>query len=693
MQLADSGGGAGGSATASSATAAYCDVSESSGGTWGTSTSNVTVAPTDEEERLGRGQEDRRKTARGRASDSSGEAAGRRRPEPPNMSRTPTAAVSATPGQEPWAVDVAPAPDNSGNSVAGSWWHRVAPQHRHKVYVQIESASGLHRGMSPGSFEPYCICEIPGKPRSRVMTRVACNSGDPIWNFHAEVPDCATGDLLEFSVFGRDQWPKTDEFLGKAVLDSNEILPNGFVGDVPLQTALASAPSAGQPQLRIRVSLHSVGSGANSVPSVSSCGAPSGAVCVAVAGDGSKQCTPTSRSDMQRDRASTCDSEFGLSDRQIQSLNTTPSQKLDRHRINTVADMLRGSMVNSINESEAVECVRRHSIEEEIALLRANLARAEQRWHLEEQRQCDEGHHSPVGSIASGGPDVMPLPTTSARSSQDERCSADWGAPRAAVAASPGEAEPPLNHGAEEKGSDSQAAEGFPAEEDIEDSVEAVGVAEEDVNPDLAAHLQDGAVLFEILDRDQDGKLGPRDARAWLRSLGWCLDSASINSMLKEVHEEQAAVPEGGAQGARSGTPSSPREQWTFPQLLTVADRHRDMCGPDPEAIRKSLQVLAGGRNWRGSESNLVSKELLRSRATCFETEGGLSAGDFDELLALCGVSTKAKMIPVDAVVSQIVDTICHPKATAVSRGHGGCATRAGGVRAATATWGSSRPS
>ncbi|CAE7441356.1 Myl12b [Symbiodinium sp. CCMP2592] len=149
---------------------------------------------------------------------------------------------------------------------------------------------------------------------------------------------------------------------------------------------------------------------------------------------------------------------------------------------------------------------------------------------------------------------------------------------------------------------------------------------------------KEGEVLFEMLDRDKDGYLTRKEARSWLRSLGWCLTDAAFDALL----EEAAGV---------STEDSSHRRKWALAKLLEVADLAEDLCGPNPEALRAAFKTL-------GSQSS-CTKDRLKQLATGHD--GGLTEADIDELFALCGASSQR--VSTDILVDGLVDCICQPKA------------------------------
>lgn len=129
---------------------------------------------------------------------------------------------------------------------------RGRPPHSGSLRVTIISANGLRNADWGSKSDPYCVCQIPGKPQSKFQTPVISDNLDPVWNYEDLIVDYIVGDLLEFTVWDQD-WGKPDDFLGKATLSSTEFLENGFEGDLLLQKAGAGVRAS----LRVRVAASS----------------------------------------------------------------------------------------------------------------------------------------------------------------------------------------------------------------------------------------------------------------------------------------------------------------------------------------------------------------------------------------------------------------------------------------------------
>jgi len=116
---------------------------------------------------------------------------------------------------------------------AGSDSHATLGSQVKRLRVVITGAEGLRNADWIGKSDPYCVCEVPGKPYTRFKTEVRSNTLEPVWNKQCDF-DYTPGDPLEFSVFDKDIWPKSDDFLGRARLLAEHFYPSGFDGDLPL---------------------------------------------------------------------------------------------------------------------------------------------------------------------------------------------------------------------------------------------------------------------------------------------------------------------------------------------------------------------------------------------------------------------------------------------------------------------------
>eukprot|EP00931_Biecheleriopsis_adriatica_P095351 TRINITY_DN68966_c0_g1_i1.p1 TRINITY_DN68966_c0_g1~~TRINITY_DN68966_c0_g1_i1.p1 ORF type:complete len:557 (-),score=117.65 TRINITY_DN68966_c0_g1_i1:65-1735(-) len=88
-------------------------------------------------------------------------------------------------------------------------------------------------GPGGGASDPYCVCELKGQGHSKFRTKTIQNSSEPKWNAKGKLEEFRIGDDIVFSVFDED-YGKTDDFLGQAVLKTDQVLPFGFKGNLRL---------------------------------------------------------------------------------------------------------------------------------------------------------------------------------------------------------------------------------------------------------------------------------------------------------------------------------------------------------------------------------------------------------------------------------------------------------------------------
>lgn len=105
-----------------------------------------------------------------------------------------------------------------------------------RLKVSIVSARGLRNAdiSSGGKSDPYCICEVEGKPFVKFQTRVINDCLDPEWNEEKELWNYIAGDTLKFTIRDKDPGTKNDELLGCIALPSSRFLEHGFDQEVVL---------------------------------------------------------------------------------------------------------------------------------------------------------------------------------------------------------------------------------------------------------------------------------------------------------------------------------------------------------------------------------------------------------------------------------------------------------------------------
>uniref|UniRef100_A0A7S2MW23 C2 domain-containing protein n=1 Tax=Zooxanthella nutricula TaxID=1333877 RepID=A0A7S2MW23_9DINO len=102
--------------------------------------------------------------------------------------------------------------------------------------VHIESATGLrsadHVPFFGGASDPYCVCEIVGKPKVKCETRTVASTANPRWGHVAEFLNYTPGDALQLTVFDRDTFTHSD-CLGKVIVPGDTVRA-GFDEDLEL---------------------------------------------------------------------------------------------------------------------------------------------------------------------------------------------------------------------------------------------------------------------------------------------------------------------------------------------------------------------------------------------------------------------------------------------------------------------------
>lgn len=111
---------------------------------------------------------------------------------------------------------------------------RWPPPNTQVVDVSVVSAGGLPRADRSGHSDPYATCEIPGKPKSKVKTKVIEDTEAPVWNQELVVHGWRKGDPLVFSVWDFDL-VGNDDMLSTVELASAEFFPSAFQGQLNME--------------------------------------------------------------------------------------------------------------------------------------------------------------------------------------------------------------------------------------------------------------------------------------------------------------------------------------------------------------------------------------------------------------------------------------------------------------------------
>jgi len=122
-----------------------------------------------------------------------------------------------------------------------------------RLRVTMISAKGLRAAdwslRGKGSSDPYCTCEVKGKPDLQVSTKHINKTLEPVWDEEHELPAYEHGDCLLFKVFDHDRGSSAD-LLGRASLLCRDFdREGGFEGDLILLES-GTGPGA---TLKVRV--------------------------------------------------------------------------------------------------------------------------------------------------------------------------------------------------------------------------------------------------------------------------------------------------------------------------------------------------------------------------------------------------------------------------------------------------------
>eukprot|EP00927_Polykrikos_kofoidii_P069911 TRINITY_DN6563_c0_g1_i2.p1 TRINITY_DN6563_c0_g1~~TRINITY_DN6563_c0_g1_i2.p1 ORF type:complete len:1018 (-),score=147.67 TRINITY_DN6563_c0_g1_i2:116-3169(-) len=77
---------------------------------------------------------------------------------------------------------------------------------------------------------PYCVCEVPGRPRSRSRTEAPRNTTEMVWNHEVAIHDYIPGEQLIFTIWDDGT---NDRHIARAVLDGSQV-KRGFEGALEL---------------------------------------------------------------------------------------------------------------------------------------------------------------------------------------------------------------------------------------------------------------------------------------------------------------------------------------------------------------------------------------------------------------------------------------------------------------------------
>jgi len=111
-------------------------------------------------------------------------------------------------------------------------------QVRHPLKFKIVGAKGLPSFDIGGSSDPYCICELAGKPRTRVRTPTIVKNLSPVWNFDVEFEHFTEDDAIKFCIYDADDL-KADDFMANHSIHIKDLLHGGRSQELLLTSAKA----------------------------------------------------------------------------------------------------------------------------------------------------------------------------------------------------------------------------------------------------------------------------------------------------------------------------------------------------------------------------------------------------------------------------------------------------------------------
>jgi len=123
-----------------------------------------------------------------------------------------------------------------------------------EVRVSMMGAKGLRSADKfTGKSDPYCICEVVGKPHTKCETEVQKNTLQPTWEkAHHDIVDYKEGESLRFTVKDKDRG-KADDVLGSALLRAPDFFPDGFHGEILLTEQSRTETGQMPPKLAAKV--------------------------------------------------------------------------------------------------------------------------------------------------------------------------------------------------------------------------------------------------------------------------------------------------------------------------------------------------------------------------------------------------------------------------------------------------------
>jgi len=98
----------------------------------------------------------------------------------------------------------------------------VKKKGRHTVLIKIMKATNLRAADRNGLSDPYCVCEVLGKPRTKRQTTTAYRTLNPTWNESLAIEDFTFDDNIGFKVYDKDM-ADADDLLGSIVIKGEKL--------------------------------------------------------------------------------------------------------------------------------------------------------------------------------------------------------------------------------------------------------------------------------------------------------------------------------------------------------------------------------------------------------------------------------------------------------------------------------------
>jgi len=108
------------------------------------------------------------------------------------------------------------------------------------IRLSIKGATGLmgQDAEARGVTDPYCVCEVQGKPKARTETMALDGFHGVHWDHDGEIADFMAQDVITCSIYDQDALETDpDYFLGRTSLPGTTLLSRGFKGELHLKDA------------------------------------------------------------------------------------------------------------------------------------------------------------------------------------------------------------------------------------------------------------------------------------------------------------------------------------------------------------------------------------------------------------------------------------------------------------------------